>query len=288
VKKALILSVALLASAGAASLWADAAGFSVEGRVDWKGSVFELAVTHTLDATIPALPRAKADAESDIEDAFMGLLVPALSVIPADAAQSYGDIAAADPRVFAWVQGLGRDARAMELALSEDFSRVTARYRFPLFGEHGLAAPLYPAHDAPIRERPAYVPSREYSGLLIYAAEPVPAVGTGREAAAAPALFPRLLDEAMTVILDRGMVRAEALSARGMVGCADGIDENEILRRVGLHPLRVRARAVFGKNRADLVIPTDAARQLLARPENIELLKEAKILVIYQSLTPAR
>jgi hypothetical protein len=88
----------------------------------------------------------------------------------------------------------------------------------------------------------------------------------------------------MNVVLEKKMCRGEAIARWGMVGYADSISEDEILLRAGQHPLRVAARAVFGRNPVDLVISTEAARQLLARQENIDMLKDGRILVIYGSL----
>jgi hypothetical protein len=69
-----------------------------------------------------------------------------------------------------------------------------------------------------------------------------------------------------------------------MVGYADGIDQHEIDLRTGLHPLKTVARAVFGTRNTDIVIPTEAVKQILSIPENIEILKEGRILVVYESL----
>ena len=80
------------------------------------------------------------------------------------------------------------------------------------------------------------------------------------------------------------MCSPAALAKWGMVGYADTIDEDAILKRTGQHPLRISARAVFGDHPCDIVIPTDAARRLLSVVQNMELLKECRIIVIYRSL----
>jgi hypothetical protein len=274
----------LILWASAAAAHPDSEGLSLQSRVDWKGGVLELTVSRALDSSIDALPRAKSQAELAIDQAFLGVLVQGLSAVTADSSRTLGQMLSEDAPLFSWVQTLARDSQKDELALTPDFTRLVARYRIPLFGGNGLTSPLLPVTDSPIRRRLGYVATRVFSGLVIYAREALPSVGTGREAAAVPALFPRLLDEQMNVVLEKGMCRGEAMARWGMVGYADGIDENEILKRTGQHPLRVEARAVFGRNPVDLVIPTEAARQLLARTENIDMLKDGRILVIYASL----
>jgi len=50
--------------------------------------------------------------------------------------------------------------------------------------------------------------------------------------------------------------------------------------RVGPTPLRTRARGVFGRNATDLLLSTEAARQLLSRAHNRDLLRDGRILII--------
>jgi hypothetical protein len=275
--------VLLFACIAATAAWPDA-GVTAASRLDWKAGWLEITVTRPLDPGIPALPRAKAEAEAAIDAAFLGLFTQALSGVAADSRHSYAELASDDPSIYQWLQSLARDRDKDELSLTQDFSALTARYRVPLFGEQGLGTPLVPEKDSPVRRSPGYVASRVYTGVLIYAADPLPAVGSGRTQKAVPVLFPRLFDQEMNLLLDRSMCRAADVIPRGMVSYADSIDEDQILRTLGRYPLRTAARAVFGATPADLVIPTEAARQLAARPENIELLKTGRIMVIYGSL----
>ena len=43
------------------------------------------------------------------------------------------------------------------------------------------------------------------------------------------------------------------------------------------------ARAVFGKNRTDLIIPVLDARRILALPHNTDLLQQGRIIVIFDA-----
>ncbi len=258
--------------------------FSVQAVVDWKGGTEGVSVSRALDPTIPALPRAEADAEASIDTAFIGLFLDAVFPIVVESSHTVGNLLGSDPLYFSWIEELGRRTMKNGLSLSPDFTRVVATYAFPLFSDHGIATFLYPRQDMPIRRRLGYVSTRAFSGIVIYAMDKLPAVGLNQEQYLAPALFPRIFDEEMNLVLDRSMCRPAALSKWGMVGYADSLDENEYLARIGQHPLRIAARGVFGAHPTDIVISTDAARQILSLPDNIELLKEGKIIVIYQSL----
>jgi hypothetical protein len=103
---------------------------------------------------------------------------------------------------------------------------------------------------------------------------------------ARPALFPRIWDEQMNLLLDKGMCAPESLARWGMVGYSQAVDDPAADLRVGNVPLRLAARGVFGDNDTDIVISMDGARQLLALPENIALLQTGRIVIVYDSLEP--
>jgi hypothetical protein len=253
-----LLLVIIAALSAAAGLGAQNTGFSVTVDIDWKGARVGLFVSRNLDPSIPSLQKAEDDAETAIDAGFTGLLVESLSSLAVDSSRTVGSLAAADSGFYSWLQSLARTAHKDTLVLSPDFKKATAGYGLSLFTDTGIASPLYPAQDQPISRRLGFVPT--------------------------PALFPRIFDEEMNVVLDKSMCRPAALKKWGMVGYADSVDESAILLRCGTQPLTVVARAVFGANRTDLVISSRAAQQILALPRNIELLKEGKILIVYPAL----
>ncbi len=168
--------------------------------------------------------------------------------------------------------------------LSIDLARLTVRWVFRLFGPRGVTGYLLPEREAAMRRPLGYAASRAFTGLVIHARGPLPVVGTGTTATLRPALFPRIWDENMDLVLEKGQVRASSLSAWGMVGYLDRLDEEAIRGRAGTDPLRVAARAVFGKLPVDVVIPVEAARQLLSVPQNVEALRLGRICIVYDRL----
>jgi hypothetical protein len=85
-------------------------------------------------------------------------------------------------------------------------------------------------------------------------------------------------------VLEKANVRAEAIMQWGMVGYLDRLDEEAIRQRAGTDPLRIVARAVFGRLPVDVVIPVEAARQLLTVAQNVEALRQGKICIVYDRL----
>ncbi|HUJ73220.1 MAG TPA: hypothetical protein VL359_00120, partial [bacterium] len=55
------------AAGQAGALILDQPGLSVRSRVDWTGGELDVEITQALDPAQAALPRAKADAETDIQ-----------------------------------------------------------------------------------------------------------------------------------------------------------------------------------------------------------------------------
>jgi len=259
-------------------------GYTVTGTVDWKSATLSVQVAHQLDASTPSLVRAKSDAETDIDARVPDFLSRALSVVTVDSSHTFADVLGSNASLYAKVNDLAAAAPRAEVSLSADFSTLNVRYAIPLFGDQGIATPLLPAVAAPPRRRLGDVVTRAYTGLLIFAQGPLPEIGTTRMVAAQPALFPRIWDEQMNLVLDKGMCNPASLARWGMVGYAQDIDDPAAALRVGAAPLRLVARAVFGEKGTDLVISTDGARQLLTREQNIDILREGRICVVYDSV----
>ena len=146
--------------------------------MDWAAGTLDVEASRLLDPSTPRLPRAKADAETYIESRLSGFMVAALSPVPVDSGHSFGDLLGNDAALFSRESNLVSGAQPRELFLSDDFTRLIARYALPLFGDQGLVSPLYPSQEAPVRSRLGWVPTRPFTGLLIYAKGKLPAVGT--------------------------------------------------------------------------------------------------------------
>jgi hypothetical protein len=259
-------------------------GYAVASRVDWAAGCVILEVRHDLDPATASITRAKGDAETDLEARLAGFVARALGPVVVDSSHTFGDLLAADAALYARVTDIALRARRTEISLTQDFTALVARYVIPFYGAQGVAAPLFPSRATTVRRGLGEVSTRVYTGLLIYATGQLRAVGSTRPAAARPALFPRLWDETMGLVWEKGMCSPEALATWGMAGCATSPEDPAVLARVGAVPLRLAARAVFGDNATDLVISTDGARQLLALDENIALLREGRVAIIYDSL----
>jgi hypothetical protein len=277
------VTLALPAAAGAAALISEN-GFVVESSIDWAGGNIAVEARRDLDPGVSSLVRAKGDAETYLEARMPDLLSRVIAPLRVDSSHVYGDLLSADPQLFGHVNDIALGARPSELFLTPDLTVLVARYTVPLFGARGVALPLLPAVATPVRRWLGDVITRKYTGLLIFAKGMLPEAGTSRMLAARPALFPRIWDEQMNLVMDRSICSPQALARWGEVGYSENIDDPALDLRVGTLPLRLAARGVYGDAGTDIVISTDGARQLLALSENIALLKEGRIVIVYESL----
>lgn len=286
--KTLACLLVLLAAATGPVIAQDGAaqgpGLDVARSVDWAAGRIVMEVTRPLDPSTPSVERAKADAETDLAQRLPGVLSRALGPLTVDSSHTVADYLASDPGLYARFNDIALNAQRTDLFLTGDLTSLVARYAIPFFGGQGIGSPLYPSKATTIRRRLGDVTTRAYTGLLIFARGMLPSAGTSRMAVARPALFPRIWDEQMNLVLDKGMCTPEYLARWGMVGYSKAVDDPAADLRVGNLPLRLAARGVFGENDTDIVISTDGARQLLALPENITLLQEGRIVIVYDSL----
>lgn len=284
-----LVCVMAIVAAGAAPVIAQdsaapAQGLDVTRRVEWAAGRIVMEVTRALDPSTPSLVRAKADAETDLEQQFPGTLARALGPLTVDSSHTLSGYFASDPGLYARLNDIALHAQRTDLFLTGDFTSLVARYAIPFFGEQGIGSLLYPSKATPIRRRLGDVTTRAYTGVLIFARGILPSAGSSRMVAARPALFPRIWDEQMNLVLDKDMCTPESLARWGMVGYSQAVDDPAADLRVGNVPLRLAARGVFGDNDTDIVISMDGARQLLALPENITLLQTGRIVIVYDSL----
>ena len=277
------MALALPVAAGAATLISEQ-GFVVDSSIDWAAGSIALEARRTLDPGVSSVVRAKGDAETYLDARMPDLLSRVIAPLRVDSSHVFGDMLSADPGLFARVNDISMDIRPSELYLTPDLTVLVARYTIPFFGAQGVAVPLFPTVATPVRRWLGDVTTRKYTGLLIFALGMLPEVGTSRMLAARPALFPRILDEQLNLVLDKAMCSPQALARWGEVGYSQAMDDPALILRVGAFPLRLVARGVYGNTSTDIVISADGARQLLALPENIALLREGRVVIVYESL----
>ena len=250
-------------------------------EVDWQRGVLILECSSGLDAQISNLSRARFLAEEQIQLQLPAVFLESLFPVTLDSFYSIGEYAKENTKAVLWFSEAAQATGKTYTHLSTDLREVVVRYDFPFFGESGVILPLLTHTGSfPMERYLGYVPTRDFPGLVIYARGSYPSYGKEGEEKVKPALFFRIFDEQLNLVLEREMCDPRSLKKWGMAAYSYSLDETPFLARIGPNPLRTMARGVFGKNGTDIIIPNKTARQLLAEESNRRLLREGRILII--------
>jgi hypothetical protein len=257
----------------------------VRPQVDWQGGVLILEVAMPIDP-VEFGPGSRYGVERDIERLLPGLFMSSVVEIPFDSYRTIGERLKEDPLLFQRVERTAISSVSKRYSrVQEDLQEIQVLYRFPFYGEGGFVVPLiFHKRPFPLEGKLGFVPSRNFTGLVIYASGELPAHGKDIRQPVQPALFPTLYDEDMNEILSVQMCDPDFLKRWGMVAYSDSEEDSALLERIGAAPLRTVARGVFGINATDLLLPNEAVDRLLVREANREMLSQGRVLIVIDSL----
>ena len=113
-----------------------------------------------------------------------------------------------------------------------DFTRVTIEYDYRIFPD---IADIFVTHTKPnlIPTRIGWYPSDEFTGLIIYAVNPLPVHGEQESQYLRPVMFPRIYDDQLEVLLSADMMTPESLIRNGPVQYTDSTEERLLRDRIG-------------------------------------------------------
>jgi len=247
--------------------------------VDWEQGLVTAVIAYDMAAAGLRLPAGRTLAERSIESMMMHLVRPAVHSIGVDSWRTIADclddrsLAPSDLELFLST-GQKKEAR-----LSQDFRQLIINYEFQL---HRLGA-LFIRHTSPMDQTSyqSFTPTRDYSGILVYAKGLYPIRGEHRTGHLVPSLFPRIYDENMTLLLERNLVSPSALLRWNSVGWASSLDSSAIEQRVGQDPLRIMAYSIFGTHRTDVILSATDAQKILGNDRNRQLIQEGRVVLVY-------
>jgi hypothetical protein len=286
----MLLSVATVGSADVVAY--DAEGsyreFGYSAELLWNEGSYVVDITTDLGDEERNLTRARYEAERRVDDALPAILVQSLADFPLSSVETVGSRLRERPLVLGQLRELAAEAAKTRSHLDGELARLQVRYTIPLYGEGSILA-VFVTHErsAPIRRFLAFAPSKDYTGLIIYARGEYSAWGEpGVARGVTPCLFPRVFDTDMQLVIDLERMDPAAVVAWGAVLYVNSLDAPEVSGRAGSDPLRVMARGVFGVNSTDLIIPRETARSLLCRQSTRELLRRGNIVVVLDAPSP--
>lgn len=265
---------------------------AVSSSMDWRSGALLLDIRFTPPQAEGLKPDSRFQAERELEHLLPGLFLEAAVGVLYDSSRTVGDrIRESQDLYFELSAALsehGGSSGKQYSRLSRDLRQLQIGYRLPMYGPGGLAAPfVLHTRPYPMPRVLGFVPTRGFSGLVIDARGQLPAHGKSTRESVRPALFPRLYDQRMNLVLSAEMCEPEYLRRWGLAAYTYQADEAAFFERIRTTPLRTAARGVFGIHSTDLILPDDAVRRLLARESNQTVLRECRILIIVDPPGPA-
>lgn len=251
---------------------------SSSSRIDWTQDAFSSAITLDVEKAGITLPSGKQAAVNRIQTELPALVKDPLLSLYVNSWQQLGDLVLSDdialeqltdiiyqgkqtPGVFA---NGGSELRTNHAIKLTDISDLMIRHRYPY------------KNAKPIED----VASRAYSGIIIDARGTLSVQGEFLKDRVYPCFFPQVWDEQMNLIYERNMGDPDLERAQQMVLYHWSDNEALYQDRVGMDPLHISARKVYGRFRTDPVISRKDALKILAVPENLELLRQGKVVIL--------
>ena len=251
---------------------------SSTSTVDWSTQSFNSELMLDIEAAGINMPSGRNAAIVKINTNLPALEKDPFLSLYADSAYSIGDFVLQNQITFEDISTVMSQGKKKPGILSSDMGTMTVNHSFLLKDVSALLikhnAPYTP--NIPIET----VSSRAYSGIIIDARGSLHVQGEFVESEAYPCLFPKIWDETMDLLYEKNMTYSDVAKSEGIV-CYSWTDDESLYRdRIGKDPLRISARKVYGANRTDPVISRTDALKILSVPENLQLLKEGKIVIL--------
>lgn len=257
-------------------------GLVSEGAWDWEAGTFTLTLKTKLPTDTEATPpKRRFLAEQEAERVVGQEFVRQAGRVPVASGKTLAEAMAEDPSVEAGVIQLGERLTFVSSRVDEDYTVLEMVWSVGLWD--GLAPVLAePGEPNAVPTLVKWAPSRDFSGLVIFAMGDLPWKGTGLKAPWEPSLSFRLLNPQGEIVFDPSMADPEFAMKWGQAGTSLGRFNEERWRdRIGFDPLRIVARGVWGARPGDLILADSDWDRLLSRDANRRLLAEGRVLVLY-------
>jgi hypothetical protein len=257
---------------------ATASPYLSELRLDWQEGTMTAVLEMDLAASGIRLPSGRSEAERAIARIAPDLVRESVLAIVLDSYRTVDDSlddGSVDPEAL---RDFIESGRRLDTVMSSDMARIRASFQWNL----AELASLYVRHSTPMAlpEADRFVPTRAYSGIIVYVQGEYAVRGEHQPGRLAPSLFPRIYDDEMNPILSRNHVSPEALRDDGIAAFARGLDDPVIELRAGNDPLRIMAYQIFGTLRTDTIITRNDALKILGDPANRELIRTGRIVFV--------
>jgi ompA family protein len=245
---------------------------------NWETAQVDSKITIDLNKSGLYLPTDRNAAIRLIQQNRSSLLKNAYLAVLVDSSHRIGNYLAEERISLTDINTVINSGKSTPPVLSQELQTAIVYHQNPL----QELANLFIKHNTPYT--PSFFPlgtaSKVYTGILIDARGKLPVHGEYSSEQLNPCLFPKIWNKNMNLIYEKNIVDPAQAKKHSIVFYTDTLDESAYRDRIGTEPLRIIARGVFGDNRTDPIISNEDAERILAKRENIELLRQGKIVIV--------
>lgn len=260
------------------ALYADESHCNSDSICDWAVGRVDSRITLDVEKMGLSLPSAKTTSYQLIKRYMPSLLKNAYLSIVMDSSHRLGDYLARGEIDLSDLNVIMDSGKEKSPIFSQDLRNVI------LF--HSVAtndiAKFFVKHEISRLPAGRAISSvgKSYTGILIDARGRLPIHGEYVDDELTPCIFPKIWDTNMDLLYEKNMVAPENLMKRNIVVYSDTLDEQAYSDVIGVKPLRIIARGIFGQNRTDPIISVQDSAKLLSREENLRLLQEGRVVIL--------
>ena len=275
-KNIILLAVYTILSS---SVWAQYnSSMTSKSKIDWTSRIFTTQINLDVTNTNMRLPSGRNSAESLIKIKTPGLVKDSLLTLFVDNQNYLGDIIVDETLSLEQITKIIENSKQTPALYTTDgngvntiktidvntISRQLIKHKYPYTPEEPIDI----------------VSSRPYSGIIIDARGVLPIHGEYADSEVFPCFFPTIWDDQMNIIYEKNITDKEIAQNKGIVKY--DWKDNFILYEdlIGRDPLYIKAKKVFGRNRTDPLISRRDALKILTVKENLNLLKQGKIVIL--------
>lgn len=246
--------------------------------VDWVSKKFVSNIVMDTKKAQITLPSGKKMASANIKMKMPELIQEPLLFLYADSSKHLADYVINEKLPLPTVQSFIQNGYKTPDVFTSDANKLKTTNTLEL---NILASNLVKHTYAYTPEEPIEnVPSRAYTGIIIDARGMLTVHGEYVKDNTYPCFFPTIWDENMNVIYEKNMVEPSVIKNNGLVSFDYSDDIKRYENRIGNDPLYIKVSEVFGRNRTDPVIKRSDALKILTVKENVELLKQGKVVIL--------
>ncbi len=246
--------------------------------IDWTKNTFTSAVSLDMDKAGIKMPSGKNSAVNRIESGLPELIKDPLLSLYVNSYQQLGDLVFSDDITLEQLTDIIDAGERTPGVFANGGSELRTNHKIQLTSISDLMI----RHHIPYKNAKPIedVASRAYSGIIIDARGSLPVQGEFIKDDVNPCFFPQVWDEKMNLLYERNMGDPNLERIQQMVLYHWSDNEALYQDRIGMDPLHIHARKVYGRFRTDPVISRKDALKILAVPENLELLRQGKVVIL--------